>query len=186
MTVYERSLMVLGDGILRGIGNAPWERSMMSSTDVKIRPARAADAAWIVPLAPRLHDFGPPPWRSREVMDQAVARVLERALSSAGTDAIVLAAEDDAGRGLGFVHVHTAGDFFTGETHGHVSDLVVASGVEGRGVGRALMAAAEGWARERGYRLLTLNVFGDNRRALELYTRLGYQPDTTKLVKVLG
>ena len=86
----------------------------------------------------------------------------------------------------GFVHVHTAGDFFTGGTHGHVSDLVVASGVEGRGVGRALMAAAEGWARERGYRLLTLNVFGDNRRALELYTRLGYQPDTTKLVKVLG
>ena len=160
---------------------------MASSMEVRIRSARPADAVWIVPLAPRLHDFGPPPWRSRQVMDQAAARVVERALIGSGTEggAIVLAAEDGAGRGLGFVHVHTAADFFTGETHGHVSDLVVAAGAEGRGVGRALMAAAEGWARERGYRLLTLNVFGDNHRALELYTRLGYQPDTTKLVKVL-
>src|SRR3989442_11325509 len=156
---------------------------MMSPTDVRIRPARAADAAWIVPLAPRLHDFGPPPWRPREVMDQAVARVLERALSSAGTDAIVLAAEDDAGRGLGFVHVHTAGDFFTGETHGHVSDLVVASGVEGRGGGRALMAAAEGWARERGYRLPTPNRFRANQRAPEPYTPLGHPGGTNKMVK---
>jgi len=157
----------------------------MSSMAIRIRPATAADAAWIMPLAPRLHDFGPPPWRSRAVMDQAVARVVERALTGAAADAVVLAAVDASGHGLGFTHVHTASDFFTGETHGHVSDLVVASGAEGRGVGRALMAAAEQWARGRGYRLLTLNVFEENRRARELYTRLGYQPDTTKLVKVL-
>lgn len=154
--------------------------------DIRIRPATATDAAWILPLAPRLHDFGPPPWRSREVMDQAAARVVERALTGAGADVIVLAAVDAAGRGFGFAHVHTARDFFTGETHGHVSDLVVATGAEGRGVGRALMAAAEDWARGRGYRLLTLNVFGENHRARELYTRLGYQPDTTKMVKELG
>jgi GNAT superfamily N-acetyltransferase len=157
----------------------------MSSKEVRIQPATVPDAAWIVPLAPRLHDFGPPSWRSREVMDQAVARVVERALTSAPADAVVLAAVDAAGRGLGFVHVHTARDFFTGETHGHVSDLVVASEAEGRGVGRALMAAAEQWTRDRGYRLLSLNVFEENHRARELYDRLGYQPDTTKLVKVL-
>jgi len=157
----------------------------MSSTDIRILPATAADAAWIAPLAPRLHDFGPPPWRSRAVMDQAVARVVERALTSAAADAVVLAAVDAAGRGLGFVHVHTASDFFTGEAHGHVSDLVVASEAEGRGVGRALMAAAEQWARDQGYRLLSLNVFEENHRARELYAHLGYQPDTTKLVKLL-
>jgi len=157
----------------------------MSSTEIRILPATAADAAWIVPLAPRLHDFGPPPWRSREVMDQAVARVVDRALTSATADAVVLAAVDAAGRGLGFVHIHATSDFFTGEKHGHVSDLVVASAAEGRGVGRALMAAAEQWARDQGYRLLSLNVFEENHRARELYTRLGYQPDTMKLVKVL-
>jgi len=118
-------------------------------------------------------------------MDQAVARVVDRSLTSAAADAVVLAAVDAAGRGLGFVHIHATSDFFTGEKHGHVSDLVVASAAEGRGVGRALMAAAEQWARYRGYRLLSLNVFEENHRARELYTRLGYQPDTTKLVKVL-
>src|SRR5713226_9543588 len=80
---------------------------IMSSTEIRILLATAADAAWIVPLAPRLHDFGPPPWRSREVMDQAVARVVDRALTSATADAVVLAAVDAAGRGLGFVRVHT-------------------------------------------------------------------------------
>jgi len=118
-------------------------------------------------------------------MDAAVARAIEQALEAPGPDAAVFAAEDEDGAPLGFIHVHTARDFFTGEEHGHVSDVVVASGSEGRGVGRALMAAGEGWSRARGHRLLTLNVFGANTRARELYDRLGFSADTTKLVKVL-
>jgi len=40
---------------------------MMSSTDVKIRPARAADAAWIVPLTPRLHGCAASTWHGASV-----------------------------------------------------------------------------------------------------------------------
>lgn len=118
-------------------------------------------------------------------MDAAVARAIGKALDSPGEDSAVFAAEDEDGIPLGFIHVHTARDFFTGEEHGHVSDVVVASAAEGRGVGRALMAAGERWSRARGHRLLTLNVFGANARARELYDRLGFAADTTKLVKLL-
>ena len=81
--------------------------------------------------------------------------------------------------------MHSAVDYFTHETHSHVSDLAITREAEGRGVGRALMTAAESWASSRGHRLLTLNVFDANHRARRLYDRLGYTPDTTKLVKVL-
>lgn len=156
-----------------------------TSAPILIRAGKAEDREWILPLSARLHDFGPPPWRPRAEMDAAVARAIAPALEAPGSGAAVFVAEDADRSPLGFVHVHTARDFFTDEEHGHVSDLVVAPGAEGRGVGRALMAAGEGWSRARGHRLLTLNVFGGNTRARELYERLGFAADTMKLVKVL-
>ena len=156
-----------------------------TAAPILVRAARPEDREWILPLSARLHDFGPPPWRPRLQMDAAVALAIGRALDTPGSDAAVFVAEDGDRRPMGFVHVHTAHDFFTAEVHGHVSDIVVAAGAEGRGVGRALMAAGEGWSRARGHRLLTLNVFGGNERARKLYRRLGFAADTTKLVKVL-
>jgi len=151
-----------------------------------IRPATASDASWLLPLSARLHDFGPPPWRPRADMDAAVARSIGEALERPGADALVLVAEDPEGRPLGFVHLHSLTDYFTGEVHGHVSDIVVAAEAEGRGVGRSLMAAGEEWSRGRGHRVLTLNVFDENSRARALYDRLGFSPDTLRMVKVLG
>ena len=120
-------------------------------------------------------------------MDQAVAQDIGSSLGSADQTVAVFVAEDaSSGRPLGFAHIKTFTDYFTAEPHGHVSDLVVAAGAEGRGVGSALMAAAEDWSRARGHRLLTLNVFDENRRARALYERLGYRPDTLRMVKVLG
>jgi len=155
-------------------------------TDIRVRAARPADRTWILPLAPRLHDFGPPPWRPRDQMDRAVSEAIDRALTAPPEGSVVLVAEDAEGRPLGFIHLETQRDFFTHEPHGHVSDLVVAEPGEGKGVGRGLMAAAEDWTRERGFRLLSLNVFGRNERARRLYERLGYQPDTTRMIKDLG
>ena len=152
---------------------------------IHMRPATVDDRAWLLPLSARLHDFGPPPWRPREQMDAAVASWIDQALTSGGADAMVLVAEDEERRPLGFIHVHTAEDFFTGETHGHVSDIVVVPGAEGAGVGRALMAEGEEWSRARRHRLLTLAVFEKNLRARALYERLGFSTDTSKMLKVL-
>lgn len=156
-----------------------------TTTAPRIRTASAADHAWILPLSARLHDFGPPPWRSRADMDAGVSRVLAAALEADTSAVAFFVAEDGEGHPLGFIYLHLAADFFTGETHGHVSDIVVAPEAEGRGVGRALMAAGERWSSERGHRLLTLNVFDGNVRARRLYETLGFAPDTIKMVKTL-
>jgi len=158
---------------------------MMPSEAPRVRPAAAADRDWILAHAPRLHDFGPPPYRPRDVMDRAVVASIDEALAGSRADATVLVAADASGSRLGFIHLHAAHDFFTGEEHGHVSDIVVAAEAEGRGVGQALMAAAEEWGRARGYRLLSLHVFDGNARAREFYRRLGYGADIVKLVKPL-
>jgi len=158
---------------------------MTETGAITIRPARAGDREWILALAPRLHDFGPPPWRARDVMDRAVVASIAEGLTSPQPDQTVLVAEGAEHEPLGFVHLHAATDFHTGERHGHVSDIVVARAAEGRGVGAALMAAAEDWGRARGFRLLSLHVFDANRRARSLYERLGYRLDIVKMIKTL-
>lgn len=153
---------------------------------LNIRRAEQKDREWILPLVSRMHEFGPPPWRPLEQMDQAVQESIDTGLTEQPAGSAVLVAESLDGTPLGFIHLQTDSDFFTREAHGHVSDIIVTEQGEGRGVGRALMQAGEDWARRKGHRLLTLNVFGDNTRAVGLYKRLGYRPDLTKMVKEIA
>lgn len=153
---------------------------------LRIRQAVAADRDWILSHAPRLHEFGPPPLRSLDVMDAAVARSIAETLDKPSVTAVVLVAEDGDTGPLGFVHMITENDFFTAEPHGHVSDLVVDRGAEGRGIGRALLEAGEQWSMGCGHRFVTLNVFQANTRAWSMYERAGYVAEITKFVKELG
>lgn len=62
---------------------------------------------------------------------------------------------------------------------------VVAPAARGPSVGEALIAAAEQWARSRGYDMLSLNVFLANTPARALFERLGFAPETVRYVKAL-
>lgn len=56
----------------------------------------------------------------------------------------------------------------------NVHDLAVVPAARGRGVGRALLAAAEARARARGCGKLTLEVLEENHRARAVYARAGF------------
>ena len=65
----------------------------------------------------------------------------------------------------------------------HVADLglMVARDFRRRGVGRALMEAAEDWARDVGVAKIELHVFPYNLGAIALYERLGYRREGLRL-----
>lgn len=52
-------------------------------------------------------------------------------------------------------------------------DIVVAPPRRGRGLGRALLKAAEGWAVERNLSWIELNVLYENAGAIKLYRQMG-------------
>ena len=150
-----------------------------------VRPATADDRPFVLATASRLADFTLPEWRRAGDVVAAEVAALAAAFADGRhvTDLFVAAAED--GQPLGFLFLERPVDYFTGRPHGHVSTLAVVPAAEGRGVGSALMAKAEEWARGHGFPLLTLNVFAGNYRARALYERLGYGPDTLRYLKPL-
>ena len=152
---------------------------------LRCRPLRPADRDFVLSLAARLEAAGMPPWREPQAMRAFHRRYAEALLATEGPEQLALIAEDAAGRPLGVVHVTGAESGLSGEAQGYLATLAVAAEAEGQGVGRALMAAAEEWARSRGYRLLALEVFAANERARAFYRRLGYQEETLTLVKEL-
>ncbi len=168
-----------------GVKNSesPNEPKINVDSAVRIRPADVADRDFIFSLLPRLIEFEIPSCRTPEQMNATDRRVIERVLATNPSGTAVFIAQDDDGESLGFIHLTSAVDYYTEEKHGHISDIVVASAGEGRGVGRALMAAGEEWAHAQGYRLLTLNVFVQNIRARKLYEKLGFGEDMLKYIK---
>ena len=151
-------------------------------TGVTVRAATAADAPFILGLVPSFVDFGLPAGRQAEEIGAAFARDLQDALD--GGNAIFVA-EDGAGTPLGFLHLEEFPDL-TGKPRAHVSDLAVAPGAQGTGVGRRLMAFAERWAGEQGYDRIGLAVFTTNQRAIRFYERLGYEGQLLAMTKPLA
>ena len=151
---------------------------------VTIRPAHAGDRGFVLAATARLSAFGVPPGRSAPEIVEGEARTLRAYFDVTSPPETLLVAEI-GGEPTGFVFLEEHEDYFTRAIHGHIGILVVTEAAEGRGIGAALMRAAEEWARSRGHGTLTLNVFEGNRRARTLYERSGFRPDTIKYRKAL-
>jgi ribosomal protein S18 acetylase RimI-like enzyme len=150
-----------------------------------IRRALPSDADALRVLIPRLVAFGPPPWRDPKLMTQTDIEVISRAVQAEGSNPVVYVAQGEAGDLAGFIHLHSATDYYRRRDHGHVADIVVAEAYEGQGLATALLAKAEEWARGQGFDWLTISVFETNGRAAGLYERLGFGRDIARLVKPL-
>lgn len=109
-------------------------------------------------------------------VDQAEAgRRIDSILSAAGHHAVV-AALDDAVVGLLHVYERPA---LEKSREAVVQALVVDDGCRGKGIGNALMQAAESWARNRGVEAVVLHTRIDRADAQAFYARLGYETAAT-------
>jgi GNAT superfamily N-acetyltransferase len=148
----------------------------MAAASPWIRPATAADAGAVAGLAEGLaQSFA----FSRASFDAHYP-----ALLAAGHACLLVAVTGaDAADGecvgylLGFEHL----TFYANGRVAWVEEIFVRGDLRGRGVGRDLMAAFEGWAGERGCALVALAT----RRAAPFYHALGYEDSATYLRKLL-
>lgn len=155
-----------------------------ANTRVSIRLAAPADREFILALGDRLADFDRPSWRTAAEIAEGDRRALAQQLDDPSADQALFVAELDR-RPAGCLLMWTLDDYFSQEPHAHVSVIAVTKEAEGQGVGAALMAHAETWARERGHSCVTLSVFESNRRAQALYERSGYAAEMRRYVKIL-
>lgn len=140
----------------------------MSGAPCSVRRAEARDAEALADLAGQLGYAGAAPDVARRL-----AALRERA------DHEVLVAEV-GGRVAGWAHVN-AHPTLVGEEDTVVAGLVVDAAHRGQGVGRALMAAAEDWARARGHAQVVLRSRMERAGAAhEFYKSLGYEITKTQ------
>lgn len=146
-----------------------------------VRRARTEDLPAALALLDELFRLEEP-WRvfppRPGIRDEAEARY--RAARSDPDSAHLVAEADGVVVGTAYVRVTAAtshGDALAVE----VANLMVAEGHRGRGVGRALVAAATGFAASRGVQAMTVRAFAANEEALRFWSRLGFRPRLVQL-----
>ena len=131
----------------------------MSSTS--IRPMRIGDAEAVAALATQLG------YPSNEMqMTERIPRVIGR------DDAAALVAED-AGSVVGWTHVELRRSL-VGDREAQIMALVVDERCRGRGIGAALTAESERWAREHGANMVRVGSRTTREGAHRFYRREGY------------
>jgi GNAT superfamily N-acetyltransferase len=154
---------------------------------IAIRKALPGDADFIASHAHRLLNFNLPGWRvnEKDKMIQADIQHITKALLKDDPEDCIFIAIDPENRPCGFMRVLLLKDYYSGEKHAHVNDIVVTKESEGKGVGRLLLQKADEWAIDNKVRWITLNVFEDNRRARAVYEMQGYHMEWIKYLKQL-
>ncbi len=137
---------------------------------LRIRPLAAGDADTVTRL---IAEFGPRrspvPDRMEAVLRTYAAHVRD---VEAGRAASIVAELD--GRTVGVCTLEWQRPFWTIDEWAWIPDLVVTEPVRGRGIGRALMAAALNAATDAGAALVTLESGEQRVSAHELYRSLGF------------
>jgi len=127
-----------------------------------IRPMRIQDAEAVANLAGQLG------YTSTSIQIERRFRALEEI-----PDSQVLVALNGDGAVVGWLHVF-AGHAIESEGQAEVGGLVVDVNARGQGIGKALLKAAEAWARTRGCVEMRIRSNTIRTDAHEFYMHLGY------------
>jgi GNAT superfamily N-acetyltransferase len=148
-----------------------------------VRAATSEDLPAIMPL-----------WRELEEAQGAhrlyppVAEAQERVAASfrAGIDAddadVLVAFEGDEPVGMVLVRLERPSRV-SDELAAELSRVVVRAGRRGSGTGKALVEAAEAWARERGIRTLVASIFVANEPSRGFWRVVGFEPWVERIVR---
>ena len=150
---------------------------------IRTRLYDPADREFVLSLAPRLA-IGIPPWRDPQKMIATAQGWIAGSIEQHGDKTVIFVAVDELGERLGFATVSHS-THFTGERQAYIGELATAGAAEGRGAGKALAVACEQWAREQGYRILSLATGAANERALGFYRHIGFLDEDVTLVRLL-
>jgi ribosomal protein S18 acetylase RimI-like enzyme len=153
--------------------------------------AEAVADCWVA-LARDQKEYG-----SRLYADRNRSAAREAALRHAVTGGLFVArrvehersadADDGEGDVLGFVTASpTSGEFVEADERGAVRNLYVRPSERGRGIGTALLAAAEAHLESLGVAVVSLEVLAGNEAARRFYRRHGYADHRTELRKPVG
>lgn len=149
-----------------------------------IRKAVDEDRDFIFGLSPRLSEVAGLTWHNDSVVKKMQDDYIAEMLDQTSVPNITLVIETN-NKPLGFIHAREHKDGISGEACGTVPLLAVSPAAQGEGAGQLLMKAAEDWAKEQGYRLLHLEVFANNDKALGFYKNLGFEGELLHLIKPL-
>jgi aminoglycoside 6'-N-acetyltransferase len=157
----------------------------------EIRPAIDADADAMTALehASAIHHAAVDPDRWRVPTLEAVAANRRNSLRVHPRSEGLVAVAD--GRVIGMVELWLQRQRDPSGGSARIKRVVVDLGLSvdpdwrGRGVGTALMRAAEAWAAERGAERMVLDLAAANTGARRLYERLGYEVDAIAMDKAI-
>ncbi|WP_456279242.1 GNAT family N-acetyltransferase [Bacillus sp. AK128] len=150
-----------------------------------IRKITEEDESFILGLSTRFTEFDFMEWRDSKKMQDAQLIMAKESITNLDEDSDMFVVEDEMKNLLGFLHLTKNIDYFTGESQGYVSSIVVSKEGEGKGIAKLLMDKAEEWSKSKGYKQLTLHVFAQNERAVKFYEKLQYETEIIKMVKPL-
>jgi GNAT superfamily N-acetyltransferase len=145
----------------------------MANDNYLVRRATLADAAEIARCLAAL-GYGTPP-------DLVAERLAS--FEDGQMDAVFVAPDSAGATLLGVASVHLLALFHAAGLLGRITALAVTEEARGRGVGRALVAAAEAWAWSAGARRMEVTS-GDHRAgAHAFYQAVGYALDERRFIK---
>lgn len=147
-----------------------------------IRKYEHSDRDFILSLAPRFSSFEFLNFRDSSKM---LEKNKEMAMEAINKNSSNIYIAEKNGQILGYIELKEWVDYFTREKQGYISAVAVSKDFEGKGVGAFLLEKAEEWCKQKGYKELVLQVFSQNKNAIKLYEKSGYESDCIVMVKEL-